>query len=341
MVAKDRRVDKPQLRPRSTSWGEVEQLRLTSKVAWLYHIRNMSQGEIAQKFELSQSAVSRLLEQAKLTGIVRTEISLPADLFTELESGLEETYGMREAHVFDVPEWRHESQLVHDLGNLLAIRLSATGIQANVIGFTSWSRSLRSTIESLKNLKDSHAKYVVEMLGDVGDPAAQHKSALVTQQFAEIVHAQPIFLRVPGVIASKEARDILIRNDLHLQDALQLLDNVELALVGVGTCEIVPPLTGGDNFFTAKDFQIAIKSGAVGQVNLRFIDKDGVPVKTELDDRVIGISLQQLKKASVRIGVAGGPSKYQALRAALRGGWINTLATDVDTAKWLLVNAQQ
>jgi len=79
----------------------------------------------------------------------------------------------------------------------------------------------------------------------------------------------------------------------------------------------------------------------VGQVNLRFIDKDGKPVATKLDDRIIGITLKQLKQAETRIGVAGGASKYQAIRAALRGGWINTLATDVDTAKWLLVNAQQ
>jgi len=77
----------------------------------------------------------------------------------------------------------------------------------------------------------------------------------------------------------------------------------------------------------------------VGQVNLRFIDTDGKPVTTKPDDRVIGISLKQLKQADTRIGVAGGPSKYDAIRAALRGGWINTLATDVETAKWLLVNA--
>jgi len=54
---------------------------------------------------------------------------------------------------------------------------------------------------------------------------------------------------------------------------------------------------------------------------------------------VIGISLEQLRQADTRIGVAGGQSKYEAIRAALRGGWINTLATDVETAKWLLVNA--
>ena len=326
---------------RATTSTDLDLERLISKVAWMYHVRGLSQGVIAEKFELSQSGVSRLLEQAKANGIVRTEISVPSGLYTELESGLEAAYGMKEAHVFDVPDYSDENELVSDLGQLLATRLSSSGINANVVGFTSWSRSLRSTIEGLKGLKDSHAKYVVEMLGEVGDPVAQHEAALSTQQFAEIISAQPMFLRVPGVVKDKEAHDLLVKNDYHVQEALQLLDRVELALVGIGTCEVVPPLTGGDNFFSAKDFEVAKKAGAVGQVNLRFLDAAGKPVKSPLDERIIGITLKQLKNATISIGVAGGPAKYQAIRAAIRGGWINTLATDVDTAKWLLVNADQ
>lgn len=324
---------------RALPTADIDLERLVAKVAWMYHVRNLSQGEIAQRFKLSQSGVSRLLEQAKATGIVRTEINLPTGLFTELESGLEEIYKMKEVHVFDLPDVKNESELTNDLGQLLAIRLAATGVNANIVGFTSWSRSLRATVEALKNSKNSNAKFVVEMLGDVGEPSAQHEAALTTQHFAEITNAQPMFLRVPGVVQSKEIRDVLIKNDFHVQDAFRLLDRVDLALVGIGTCEIVPPLTGGDNFFTAKEFEIAKKAGAVGQVNLRFIDKNGKPVVTKLDDRVIGITLKQLKQAETRIGVAGGASKFEAIRAALRGGWINTFATDVETAKWLLVNA--
>jgi len=340
-MAKSSKANKSDANIKPLPGSDIDLDRLVAKVAWMYHVRNLSQGEIAKRFNLSQSGVSRLLEQAKSSGVVRTEINLPDALFTELESQLEEAYGMKEVHIFDVPEVKNESELVHDLGRLLAIRLATGGIHANVVGFTSWSRSLRSTVEALRNTKNSDAKFVVEMLGDVGDPAAQHDAALTTQQFSEIVHAQPMFLRVPGVVQSKEIRDVLVKNDFHVQDAFRLLDQVELALVGIGTCEIVPPLTGGDNFFTSKEFESAKKLGAVGEVNLRFIDKDGKPVATKLDDRVIGITLKQLKQAETRIGVAGGASKYQAIRAALRGGWINTLATDVETAKWLLVNADQ
>jgi DNA-binding transcriptional regulator LsrR (DeoR family) len=341
VVVKGSKSGKSEESSRTNLGNDLDGDRLIAKVAWMYHVRNMSQGAIAKQFNLSQSGVSRLLEQAKANGIVRTEINLPKGLYTELESGLEEAYGMKEAHVFDVPDYSYENELARDLGQLLAIRLAASGFNTNVLGFTSWSRSLRSTVDALRNSKNSSANFVVEMLGDVGDPVAQHEAALTTQQLAEAVNAKPMFLRVPGVVQSKEIRDLLIQNDFHVQDVFRLLDRVELALVGIGTCEIVPPLTGGNNFFTAKEFKIAKKAGAVGQVNLRFIDKDGAPVHTKLDERVIGITLKQLKEAQTRIGVAGGATKYEAIRAALRGGWVNTLATDVETAKWLLVNANQ
>ena len=129
---------------------------------------------------------------------------------------------------------------------------------------------------------------------------------------------------------------MVLEHDYHAQAALKMLDQIDLALVGVGSGKIVPPLQGGDNFFTAAQFGYARSKGAVGEVNLRFIDEDGHPVATELDDLVVGATLDQVRRARRRIAVAGGPAKYQAIRAALRGGWITSLLTDATTARYLI-----
>ena len=55
-----------------------------------------------------------------------------------------------------------------------------------------------------------------------------------------------------------------------------------------------------------------------------------------LDDRVIGIGLEQLRRVPRAIGVAGGPGKTLAIRAALLGGWINCLITDRFTGQRLV-----
>jgi DNA-binding transcriptional regulator LsrR (DeoR family) len=74
----------------------------------------------------------------------------------------------------------------------------------------------------------------------------------------------------------------------------------------------------------------------VGDIGLRYLRRDGAPVDSPLDARVIGIELAQLKRVPRAIGVAGGPSKTPAIRAALLGGWVNCLITDRFTAERLL-----
>jgi DNA-binding transcriptional regulator LsrR (DeoR family) len=74
----------------------------------------------------------------------------------------------------------------------------------------------------------------------------------------------------------------------------------------------------------------------VGDVCLRFFDASGRPLVTELDARVIGMELRQLRGVSRCVGVAGGFRKFAAILGALRGRWINVLITDRRTAERLL-----
>lgn len=318
---------------------DADQRRLVTKAAWLYHGRGLRQGEVGRQLGVSQSQVSRLLETAVAMGIVRTTVVVPDGLHAELEEGLEHRYGLREAHVFDTGDGTDDAGLVHDLGRILGARLSTSPLDAEIIGFTSWSRSLRETIGAMSRPPGESARYVVEMLGDVGPPTVQHEAAQLTQQLARLTGAEPRFLRVPGVVGSAAIRRAVLGRDAYAREALDLLDRVDLALVGIGTCEIVEPLQTGDNFFTAEQFRYAESLGAVGQVNLRFIAADGSPIASELDELIIGVTLDQLRRCPRTLAVAGGPSKYAAIRAAVRGGWVNTLVTDVDTARHLLDTA--
>jgi DNA-binding transcriptional regulator LsrR (DeoR family) len=315
---------------------DPDQLRVITRVAWLYHVRGLKQSQVADTLGLSQSRVSRLLESAVSLGIVRTTVRVPTGLQLELEQALVETYGLRDAHVFDVPGYADDHGLLGDLGRVLADYLVEKPLTGEVVGFTSWSRTLRETIRALEPPATPQTSYVVEMLGDVGPPEAQHEAAEVTRQLARLVGAQPRFLRVPGVVPSARMRRTLLENDAHAREALTLLDRVDEALVGIGSCAIDPPLRAGDNFFTMEQFAQAQRRGAVGQVNLRFIDADGAAVTSALDDLVIGVTLEQLRSCARTIAVGGGPAKVPAIRGALRGGWVNTLVTDTATAEELI-----
>ena len=147
-----------------------------------------------------------------------------------------------------------------------------------------------------------------------------------------------MFLRLPGVMPSREVKQTLLDHDSHAWAALGRLDELDFAMTGIGAVGITPPLQAGDNFFTTEQIARAKKLGAVGELNLRYIAKDGEPLNVDIEDLVVGATLEQLGRADRRLGVADGPSKYRAIRAALVGGWLNMLVTDSVTAQWLFAH---
>jgi len=245
--------------------------RTIATVAWLYHTRGLRQSGIAERLHISQSRVSRLLDQAVELGIVHTTVVLPADEQSILEQELANAYDLTEVHVHDLGEVGEESELVRELGQLLALHLQCAPLNAGVIGFTSWSRTLAETVRNLQPLRQADVHYIVEMVGDLGPPTLQHLAAQNTQRLANLTGAEPVFLRLPGVLPDRELKQTLLDHDSHVRVALTKLDELDFAMTGIGAVGIVPPLQAGDNFFTTEQVARAKKLGAVGELNLRFI----------------------------------------------------------------------
>ena len=68
----------------------------------------------------------------------------------------------------------------------------------------------------------------------------------------------------------------------------------------------------------------------------KWFDADGNVVRGATSDRRIGMDLQELRSMPHVIGIAAGSDKVTAIRAALRGGYLNALVTDEETAEQLL-----
>jgi DNA-binding transcriptional regulator LsrR (DeoR family) len=314
----------------------VDQQRLMTKVARLYHTHGYRQTDIAERLQISQSRVSRLLTQAEEAAIVRIVVAPPRHVYGELEEMIESRYGLSEVHVIEALG-ADEAELNRDLASAMASIFHELALEVDTIGFTSWSRTLRQMVDGLQPLR-TRAEHVVEMLGDLGPPDLQHGAARSTQRLAKLTGCQPVFLRIPGVVPSPEVKDALLNQDLYARRALAMLDDVDFAFVGIGPAEVVPPLRSGENFFTQKQLDKMRRKGAVGQVCLRFLDADGSPIPTPLDDLVIGATTEQIKAARRRWAVAGGPRKYAAIRAAVIGGWVDSLVTDTGTAEYLVAD---
>ncbi|MGD9956217.1 MAG: sugar-binding transcriptional regulator [Candidatus Nanopelagicales bacterium] len=309
-------------------------LRLVTKAARLYHTHGLRQTEIAARLGISQSKVSRLLQQAEESRIVRTVVATPLHLHPELEEAVEEKFGLAEVHVVEAVDDADDSELLRDLASAAAALLGDLSQDAPTVAWSSWSRTLRATVDAMMPLRLG-TKHVVEMVGDLGPPHLQHEAARSTQQLASLLGAEPVFLRTPGVVPTAEVARLIVGQDGYAHDALDLLDDLDLALISVGALDPSSPLEPGRGFFSKQQIAEVRKAGAVGEVCMRYVDADGNAVESSLDDLTIGVTLDQLARARRRWAVVGGRSKHAAIRAALAGGYVDVLVTDVATARQL------
>jgi DNA-binding transcriptional regulator LsrR (DeoR family) len=324
-------------RPARSPARREEQLRLMVKVARLYHEHDVLQPEIARRLHISQARVSRLLKQAQQEGIVRTTVVVPDGVRTGLEEALEEAYGLREAVIVDCLD-ADADDVTYELGLATASYLEASLTGGDVVGISSWSATLLAAVDAMRRMSRVSADRVVQLLGGVGNPAAEAHAARLTQRFAEVTGARPTFLLAPGIASSPHARRALVK-DRYVREAMTAFDEITLALVGIGALEPSTLLQSSGNILSDRELRDLGEKRAVGDVCLRFFDAEGQAVGSEVDRRVIGITAAQLRRADRCVGVAGGRRKYEAIRGAALGGWVNVLITDQVTAERLIADA--
>jgi DNA-binding transcriptional regulator LsrR (DeoR family) len=175
----------------------------------------------------------------------------------------------------------------------------------------------------------------VQILGGIGDPAVDIHASQLTIRFARTVKATPRLLPAPGAVRAAENRRYFL-NDRYVKEAMEMFSQVTLAVVGIGTVGPTAAESSSGVVFTEEELALPRKRGAVGDVCLRFYDEDGKPIVTNLDNWVIGATLDDMRGMKRSIGVVGGKRKVAAIRGALRGKWINGLITDRATAECLL-----
>lgn len=321
--------------PRPHRGPAQDQLRLMAKVARLYHERGIRQPQIAADLHISQSRVSRLLKQAQDAGIVRTIVTLPVGVHTDLEDDLAAQYGLLDAVVIEADGHGGATDLLGSLGSAASAYLGETLTGGEIVGISSWSATLLATVEAMRPRNGAAVKVVTQMLGGVGDPQVQVSATRLLDRFANLTGARPIFLPTPGLLHDAAVQAALLR-DPAVAGVVDAWSRLDVALVGIGSLQPSPLAARSGNAVGADEQDELHALGAVGDVCFRFFDNHGELVISPFNDRVVGITPAALKAVPRRIGVAGGPEKYRAIRAALLGSWVNTLITDTDTARALV-----
>lgn len=305
---------------------------LLGKVSVLYYLRHQTQEEISQRLRVSRPTVSRLLREARELGYVQITVASPPGLHLDLETRLEELFGLDTVRVVDSTAGQSPDLLRRQLGVGAAQYLARTIHSGESIGLA-WGRTLSATVAAMGRMPTTGTR-VVQVLGGLGAPDAAEYGADLVRRLARQLDAQAVLLPAPGVVATAEVCNVL-RKDQHVRAAMQEFDSLDTVVVGLGSLASNALLNDGHTLSQSARRELLTRR-AVGDIALRFFDAHGVPVRTTLDERILGITTDQLRKVRRVVAVAGGADKADAIAAALEAGIVHVLITDRVTAESLL-----
>lgn len=311
---------------------DTEFSRLLHKVARAYYDDGLTQQQIGQRFGISRVKVSRMLSAARERKVVQITIAPPQSSNTEIEQQLEQQYGLNEALVV-TPSSYTSPTLVSELGPVAAACLTR-GLQGDEVLAVSWGTAVLSVVDALQPASLPEVR-VVQLIGGLGELEAKTHGADLVQRMAQTLGAKPRLIHAPGIVKDTTVRDALVL-DPQVVDTLELAARADVALVGLGVLAPDSTLLAGGDTLTAAEVQELRTAGVVGDIALQFFDRKGHRAGHPIHERIVGTPLEAIKGIRRVIGVAGGTEKLMVIRAALRGGLINVLVTDDQTAAQLL-----
>lgn len=300
------------------------------EIARLRYEQRLPQTEIARLLEISEATVSRSLKSALDLGYIEFQVTPKAFRDGAAEQRLKAHLGLRLAVVVENRAGAHAPADI--LGKAVARVIEDALKTGDVLGVSDGATA--AAIAAAVRRSPARDLDVVALVGGVGAPEHYTHSSEVCRRLAAGLGAQAWQLPVPAIVDDAGAAHLL-RETGTVRGVFSMMDRLAIAVVGVGAISATA-MVFREGFIAPGKLEEIRAHGAVGTICGRFFGKDGRPVGTEFDDRTMSISLERLARVPLSIAAALSPQKAEAIRAAVAGGLVNAVATDVETAEALM-----
>lgn len=311
--------------------GDNERSRLddAARAAWLYYVAQNTQDEIAEIMGISRQSAQRLVALAMRERLVKFRLDHPIARCMDLAQR------MKDGHDLDFCEVTLADPSSDDpalgIAQVAAAEMERV-LKANdpIVMALGTGREIRGAVEQMSPMNCPQHR-VVSLVGNLApDGSASFNDVIM--RIGDTTQAPHYPMAVPVVATSKEERDILCAQK-PIRSNIALAQNADVAFVGIGEIDDTPPLLT-DGFITRRELDDLQAAGAAGEIVGWAFDDQGILICGQTNDRVASVPLKQPAERAV-IGVARGPNKVRAIRAALTGRWITGLITDETTAETL------
>lgn len=296
--------------------------RLMIKAVWYYYIENYTQQNISHLLGVSRSKVVALLERARRTGVIQFNVQQNSERRMETEQELIDCFGLRD--VFIVPgaeTLANPNESIAQAAAMYILRRAADNAFINMGYGDTTSRILNHLATAAQQPLN-----VVSLTGGV--------NCYLPNTNSNVFNARLYLIPSPLLLSDAALRDSL-RQEPDVEEIFRMIPLSSMSVVGIGSMNSRATILK-NGILNNNDFTFLKMQGAVGDVLSHFLDKNGELVAPDLEKRLMSTPMEQLKTLDNVIGAAGGPDKAEAILAALRGGYLDVLITDADTARLLL-----
>lgn len=311
-----------------------EEERFLARVAWAYHVEEMTQEQVAAKLGVTRLRVNRALSEARKKGLVRVTFDTAYAPCLDLEARLVSRFGLKRAYVAPSPARVDDVQTMVGaaLGSLLSEELARPEVR--LFGM-SWGGTLNIATRFFTPMNRPELE-VVSVMGGL-TKGSDLNSFEITTRLADLCDAQHSYFTAPLYAGSAEARRTIMELDVFA-DVLAKIRSADALAMAAGDISR-RSLLMRDGLPADVAMEALLAAGAVGDVLGFVLDAEGREIDHPINERVIGIRIDDLAAIPNVVLAAGGPWKVAIVRAILARSVIGTLVTDADTARALVEGA--
>lgn len=312
--------------------NDYSDARLINRILTMYYVEGNNQSQVAKTLGLSPAKVNRLIKQAREQGLVEITIHTPFQHNFSLEERLRKTYNLPDPVVIPQPS-EDQDAIMQALGRAAGDYLLQNLRDKDIICI-SGGKAIYQIVQALEPKR----KYDVKVVPATGGVQGRHYTDVnyLAAQLADKLGGKAYQLHAPIFVDSPEERKALM-SVRKIREILDLARQAQIALVGVGAV-ISETASYFDLTLLGEADQRKVIEDEKGQGELfaHIYNAQGRPCALEYNQRVFGLSIEDLKTFPLSIGVAATSEKILPIRGALKGEYLKTLITDEATALGVL-----
>lgn len=317
-------------------FDNTQENELLTEIAVAYYEHEQTQEEIAKRFGISRIKVGRLLKKARNEGIVEINVKYHPIFSSKIEQQFVNAFGIKRALI--AVDHQDEEEQRRQVAALVTNYLSSM-LKNGMTVAVGQGRNVAAVASHVGIFPEKQCKFICGIGGTLRDGElidADHISRNLARKF----NAASETLYAPAYVEHRELKKAFLQNRV-IKETIERASKADIALVGLGDMNENSYMVQLGWFTPQEVTNASINQGVIGEIaGYGFFDIQGQPVETVMNDRVIGLSIEELRNIPCVIAIASENTKAMAILGALRSGVIDIIATSASNARTVL-NLQQ